>query len=186
MRMYSDILILAMRAQGQRHGYEIKKDIDKAVGGLVVLNNKTLYRALRRFEESGTLTRQVISTIGKPDRHVYELTEGGAQVMNGLLADFGPDQARSDPEFFTRVAFFGFLDSQRRGAILHTRLASLREVLVYLRGLQQTAKEDEHYANIVPFRSHAERVLAFHTKRIREECDWIVSWLAELEPHAES
>src|SRR5260370_29975849 len=105
MRMYSDILILAMLRQGPRHGYEIKKDIDKALGGLVVLNNKTLYPALRRFEESGTLTRQVISTFGKPDTPVYKLTKGGARVMNGLLSAFGPVQPRSAPGFFIRVAF---------------------------------------------------------------------------------
>jgi DNA-binding PadR family transcriptional regulator len=184
--LYSDILILAMLRQGPRHGYEIKKDVDKALGGMVVLNNKTLYRALKRFEETGTVTRQVVSQIGKPDRHVYELTEGGVRVMDRLLGDFGPEQARSDAEFFTRVSFFGFLDSQSRWAILNKRLEHLRDVLAYLDGLQQVAREDEHYANVVPFRSHAERVLAFHRKQVCDECKWIAGWLAELEPNAES
>jgi DNA-binding PadR family transcriptional regulator len=58
--MYSEILILAMLRQGPRHGYEIKKDIDRALGGMVALNNKTLYLALKHFEEMGAVTRQVI------------------------------------------------------------------------------------------------------------------------------
>ena len=54
--MYSEILILAMLQQGPRHGYEIKKDIDRALGGMVSLNNKTLYLVLKRFEEMGAVT----------------------------------------------------------------------------------------------------------------------------------
>ena len=71
--MYSEILILAMLGQGPRHGYEIKKDIDRALGGVVVLNNKTLYLALKRFEEMGAVTRQVIPQEGKPNRHRQQI-----------------------------------------------------------------------------------------------------------------
>ncbi len=68
--MYSEILILAMLRPGPRHGYEIKKDIDRALGGMVTLNNKTLYLALKHFEELGAVTRQVIPQEGKPNRHL--------------------------------------------------------------------------------------------------------------------
>jgi DNA-binding PadR family transcriptional regulator len=42
-----------MVQQGPRHVYEIKKDIDRALRGIVSLNNKTLYLVLKRFEEMG-------------------------------------------------------------------------------------------------------------------------------------
>jgi len=29
--------------------------------------------------------------------------------------------------------------------------------------------------------SHAQRVLAFHTRRIRDEYEWIASWLEEMQ-----
>jgi DNA-binding PadR family transcriptional regulator len=73
--MYSEILILAMLRPGPRHGYDIKKDIERALGGTVSLNNKTLYLTLKRFEEIGAVTRQVLSQEGKPNRHIYQLTE---------------------------------------------------------------------------------------------------------------
>ena len=56
--MYSEILILAMLRAGPRHGYEIKKDIERALGRTVSLNNKTLYLALKRFEEIGAVVRR--------------------------------------------------------------------------------------------------------------------------------
>jgi DNA-binding PadR family transcriptional regulator len=179
--MYSEILILAMLRQGPRHGYEIKKDIDRALGGMVTLNNKTLYLVLKRFEEMGAVTRQVIVQDGKPNRHRYELTERGIEVLQTYLCDFGPEQAGSDSEFFTRVSFFDFLEVEARKAILRERLSYLQRGLAYLHSLQQIADEGEDCAKIVPTLSHAERVLAFHTKRIHDEYEWIATWLEELE-----
>src|SRR6266568_92486 len=116
--MYSEILILAMLRQGKRHGYEIKKDIDRALGGMVSLNNKTLYLALKRFEEMGAVSRQVIVQEGKPNRHLYELTERGIEVLHASLRDFGPEQAAVEAEFFTRVSFFDLLEVSERREIL--------------------------------------------------------------------
>src|SRR6516225_8734079 len=98
--MYSEILILAMLGQGPRHGYEIKKDLDHALGGMVTLNNKTLYLALKHFEEIGAVTRQVIPQEGKPNRHLYQLTERGIELLQTQLRDFEPEQAGADAEFF--------------------------------------------------------------------------------------
>jgi DNA-binding PadR family transcriptional regulator len=184
--MYSEILILAMLRQGPRHGYEIKKDIDRALGGMVALNNKTLYLALKRFEKMGAVTRQVIVQEGKPNRHLYELTEYGIEVLQASLQDFPPEQAGSDPEFFTRVAFFDFLEAEEREAILNKRLAYLQRGLEYLYSLQQMAEEGGEGANIVPSLSHAQRVLAFHTRRIRDEYEWIASWLEEMQESVSS
>jgi len=170
-----------MLHQGPRHGYEIKKDVERALGGMVPLNNKTLYLTLKRFEEMGAVTRQVIQQEGRPNRHLYELTERGSEVLQTLLRDFGEDAAGSDAEFFTRVSFFDFLEVEARKAILRARLAYLQRGLEYLNNLQQIAEEGEECAKIVPTLSHAERVLAFHTKRIRDEYEWIAAWLEELQ-----
>ncbi len=181
--MYSEIVILAMLKPGPRHGYEIKKDVDRALGGMVALNNKTLYLALKRFEEMGAVTRQVIVQEGKPNRHLYELTERGIEVLQASLRDFGPEQAGVDAEFFTRVAFFDFLEVPERREILRSRLTYLQRGLEYLHSLQQMADEGEDCAKIIPSPSHAQRVLAFHTRRIRDEYEWIASWLEEMQAH---
>src|SRR5215471_14826388 len=141
--MYSEILILAMLQPVPRHGYEIKKDIDRALGGMVTLNNKTLYLTLKRFEEMGAVTRQVISQEGKPNRHLYQLTERGIELLQAYLRDFPASQASNDAEFFTRVAFFDLLDAQEREVILTTRLVYLEACLEYLQKLQQMAEAED-------------------------------------------
>src|SRR6266702_4523591 len=97
--MYSEILILAMLRPGPRHGYDIKKDVERALAGTVSLNNKTLYLALKRFEEIGAVTRQVLPQEGKPNRHLYQLTERGIELLQAYLRDFPASQAASEAEF---------------------------------------------------------------------------------------
>ncbi|HEU5376410.1 MAG TPA: PadR family transcriptional regulator [Ktedonobacteraceae bacterium] len=177
--MYSEILILAILQPGPRHGYELKKDIDQALGGMVFLSNKTLYQAIKRFEELGAVTRQVVIQQGKPNRHIYHLTERGVELLHASLRDFPLEQAASDAEFFTRVAFFAVLEVKERPAILCTRLTSLKTGLEYLEGLQQLV-ETQACAPIVPTLTNAQRILAFQTRRIRDEYAWIASWLEEF------
>ncbi|HCJ36095.1 MAG TPA: PadR family transcriptional regulator, partial [Ktedonobacter sp.] len=137
--MYSEILILAMLRTGQRHGYDIKKDVDRALGGMVTLNNKTLYLVLKRFEEIGAVTRQVLPQAGKPNRHLYQLTERGIELLQASLRDFPASQAASEAEFFTRVAFFDYLEVPERATILTRRLAYLEGCLSYLQAMQHMA-----------------------------------------------
>jgi DNA-binding PadR family transcriptional regulator len=170
-----------MLRQGPRHGYEIKKDIDRALGGMVVLNNKTLYLALKHFEEIGAVTRQVIPQEGKPNRHLYQLTERGIELLQASLRDFPASQAGSDAEFFTRVAFFDYLEVPEREVILTKRQAYLEGCLSYLQTMQHLADTDDCANTSGIWMSHAQRVLAFHTRRIRDEYAWIASWLEEMQ-----
>jgi DNA-binding PadR family transcriptional regulator len=179
--MYSEIVILAMLRQGPRHGYEIKKDVERALGGLVPLNNKTLYLALKRFEEMGAVTRQVIPQEGKPNRHLYQLTEHGIELLQVSLRDFPTEHAGNDAEFFTRVAFFDYLEVNEREAILIKRLAYLEGCLSYLQAMQHLADTQDHANPSGISMSSAQRVLAFHTRRVRNEYEWITTWLEEMQ-----
>ena len=185
--MYSEIVILAMLHQRPRHGYEIKKDVELALGGTISLNNKTLYPTLKHFEEVGAVTRQVVPQEGKPNRHLYHLTERGIELLQAYLRDFGPEQAGNEAEFFTRVAFFDLLEVSERETILTKRLAYLQRGLEYLQNLQQMADSGEDCAPGMGISmSNAQRVLAFHTQRIRDEYHWIATWLKEMQTNPSS
>ena len=58
-------------------------------------------------------------------------------------------------------------------------LTSLKTGLEYLEGLQQLV-ETQACAPIVPTLTNAQRILAFQTRRIRDEYAWIASWLEEF------
>lgn len=177
--MYAEIVILAMLRQRPQHGYEIKKSIEQAFGGTVALNNTILYPTLKRFEEMGAVVREVVQQEGKPNRHLYHLTERGIALLHTLLCDFPSEQAANEAEFFTRVAFLEFLAPQERQEVLKKRLAYLQGGLDYLQHLQEMATEGECAPGISM--SNAQRVLAFHLQRVRHEYQWIATWLEELQ-----
>ncbi len=62
------------------------------MGGSISLNNKTLYPALKHFEEVGAVVRHVETQVGKPNRHAHELTERGTELLQAYLSDFPPER----------------------------------------------------------------------------------------------
>jgi DNA-binding PadR family transcriptional regulator len=170
--MYADILILATLQTKPQHGYEIKKHIERILGGAIAMNNKVLYPTLKRFEEMGAVRREVERQEGKPDRHIYQLTERGTEILQGLLCAFTPEMASSEAEFLTRVAFFALLRPEARRAILTTRAEVVARRLAHLEQLKQLAREDAP-------NSFGRRVLQFHEQKVRAEADWIHELLSE-------
>jgi DNA-binding PadR family transcriptional regulator len=168
--MYVDILILTQLSQGPNHAYEIKKSVGKILG--YSLNNNLLYPALRRFEEMGAVSREVQRQQGRPDRHVYQLTDRGMEVLQELLREFPPEMAASDDEFQVRVAFFGLIDPPARLEILETRRSVLESRLAHVAGL--TTRYYEKIAGEYPY---ALRLVQFQERQTRSELEWI----AELE-----
>ena len=63
--MYAEILILGELMSGPKHGYEIKRNIQNALGDEFEINNNLLYPALRRFVEMGAISKEVIQSEGR-------------------------------------------------------------------------------------------------------------------------
>ena len=133
--MYLDIVILSHLQRGPVHGYELKRKVSQTTA--YALHNNTLYPALRRFEESGAVTRTAESQPGRPPRHVYELTEVGRELLHDMLADLPADQAADEPEFLTRLGQFEQLTPEERGRVLTARAEALRAQATHLRGLAE-------------------------------------------------
>ena len=112
--MYFDILMLRVLADGERHGYEIKKQVKRILGGRSI-NNNVLYPALRRFEGQGAIERVAApADPGRQPRNVYRLTDTGHDLLQSMIRDADPALLADDNEFQTRVAFFADLDAEDR------------------------------------------------------------------------
>jgi DNA-binding PadR family transcriptional regulator len=137
---YIEILILRNLSRRPAHGYELRKRVEAVTG--VVLNNNSLYPALRRFEEAGAVTRTAYTQQGRPAKLVYELTDVGRQLLHDMLAELPPDQADDDVEFMTRLGQFGFLSSAERFAVLDARDAALAGRLERVSSLRERADNE--------------------------------------------
>jgi DNA-binding PadR family transcriptional regulator len=143
---YIEILILRHLTQRPAHGYELRKRVEAVTG--VVLNNNSLYPALRRFEEAGAVTKTPHEQQGRPPKLVYELTDVGQAMLHDMLADLPPDAAQDDVEFMTRLGQFSFLNAPERLAVLDARDSALTERLQRLAGLQERSG-NERWSTLV-------------------------------------
>ena len=161
--MYFDILMLRVLADGERHGYEIKKRVEHILGGRSI-NNNVLYPALRRFEEQGAIQRVAAQAEpGRPPRNVYRLTDTGHDLLQAMIRDADPALIADENEFQTRVAFFGDLDADERLKIIGVR----REIV------------EAQLANLAALRPDTQaypwglRVMDFTVERYQHELTWL-------------
>jgi DNA-binding PadR family transcriptional regulator len=161
--VYFDILMLRVLADGERHGYEIKKQVERILGGRSI-NNNVLYPALRRFEEQGAIQRVAAQADpGRPPRNVYRLTDTGHDLLQAMIRDADPALLADDNEFQTRVAFFADLDTGDRLRILRTRRQIVEGNLAHMAGLRPDAA-------VYPW---GLRVMDFSCERFRQELSWL-------------
>jgi DNA-binding PadR family transcriptional regulator len=158
--------MLRVLADSERHGYEIKKQVERILGGRSI-NNNVLYPALRRFEDQGAIQRVAAQADpGRPPRNVYRLTDTGHDLLQSMIRDADPALLADDNEFQTRVAFFADLDAEDRLRILRVRRQIVEDQLGHLAALRPDTEEF----------AWGLRVMDFTVDRFRHE----LSWLGEL------
>lgn len=79
-------VILGMLAEGQKHGYEIKKRIRKALGKTGDINFGSIYYGLKSLTANGYVDHlRDEPGEGSPERSIYRITSKGRQELAILL-----------------------------------------------------------------------------------------------------
>lgn len=76
LKGHLDALLLAVLADGPRHGYGVIEALREGSGGRFDLPKGTIYPALHRLEQAGLVRAQWSDRTGRR-RRVYELTPAG-------------------------------------------------------------------------------------------------------------
>src|SRR5262245_2881958 len=156
--------MLRVLADQERHGYEIKKQVERILGGRSI-NNNVLYPALRRFEDQGAIERVAAEVDpGRPPRNVYRLTDTGHDLLRAMISEAGPALLADDNEFQVRVAFFADLDPADRLKIITARRSIVDAEIAHLASLRPEAAAASDWGL---------RVLDFSMDRFRHERAWL-------------
>jgi len=85
---HSGFHVLLALAEGDRHGYAIKQEVERMTDGAVRLGPGTLYEAIQRLEQRGLIAE----SLGHPDpvddrreRRYYHVTAAGRRVLRSEL-----------------------------------------------------------------------------------------------------
>jgi DNA-binding PadR family transcriptional regulator len=123
--------VLALLADGPRHGYGLKGAFEQAVGPQWgPLNIGHVYQVLDRLSRDGHVWSTRVAQDARPDRVVYEITDGGRAELSQWMTAPSPRTAGFRDDFFLKVmAAAQTRDADRVSAVLRTqRTFLLREM----------------------------------------------------------
>ncbi len=91
----TEMLILALVEDRQRHGYEIAKLIEQRSDGVLQFHVASLYPLLYRMEKRGLIKGTWVEKAGQRRRRFYKLMPEGRRVLN--------EQRQTWSEFFSAL-----------------------------------------------------------------------------------
>lgn len=77
-------IMLALK-KSAKHMHEIKEFIEESTDATLVADDKSMYRALRRYCEAEMIEFTASPNASGPDRKVYSLTTTGEAVLEAFL-----------------------------------------------------------------------------------------------------
>jgi len=94
--------ILLALADGDRHGYAIKQEVERRTDGAIRLGPGTLYEAIQRLEEAGLIAEADGAAPAhgqEAQRRYYRLTDRGIDALRREVRQLGRlvDEARANP-----------------------------------------------------------------------------------------
>lgn len=108
--METDMMLLGFLMSGPKTGYRIKN----ITGKMMVAYNLSLnqiYPALRKLEMADLVKKEVVFQTGKPNKHMYTITEAGKNAFKQSLTA-PPNPVNYDLDFLVKLFFFRFLDQE--------------------------------------------------------------------------
>ena len=77
----TEVLILALLDERQRHGYDISRLIEERSGGAITFHTASLYPTLYRLEDKGLIEGRWVEGAGQRRRRYYRLTAQGRKML---------------------------------------------------------------------------------------------------------
>ncbi len=77
----TELLILALLEERQRHGYDIARLIDQRSDGAITFHVASLYPTLYRLEDKGYIEGRWVERAGQRRRRYYRITPAGRKVL---------------------------------------------------------------------------------------------------------
>jgi PadR family transcriptional regulator PadR len=77
----TELLILALLDERQRHGYEISQLIEERSHGTITFHTASLYPTLYRLETRGLIEGRWVERAGQRRRRYYRLTRTGRKAL---------------------------------------------------------------------------------------------------------
>jgi DNA-binding PadR family transcriptional regulator len=137
----NELLFLGLLAEGPKHGYEIKLQLEEDLSPNIGLQIKSIYYPLQKMESNGLIDKEMGQRSGRfPEKYVYRITPKGRKKFDELIAQSLLSIER--PFFQIDLAFYflPLVDKNMAKHQLKVRHTLLKRVKKELTLLQSAAK----------------------------------------------
>jgi DNA-binding PadR family transcriptional regulator len=141
-----EVAILGLLKERPMHGYELKKRLSYMLGHFWTVSYGSLYPALKRLEKSGSIERAYSVKEKTRNRNVFRITGRGETEFMRLLTEDISDKSLADNEKFDlRMAFFQYLEPEKRLSLLETRRRLLEAQVAEFKAYGSNNGDEDHY-----------------------------------------
>ena len=153
--------VLGLLARGPRSGYDIKAAVDRTIRHFWAASYGQIYPELKRLEAVGWIAGEDAGNGGRP-RRVYEITAAGRRQLEDWLHGQETRVEMRD-ESLLRLFFADELPADEALGLLAARREGYRQMLEYLRGLDDGLGPDPPFVDLV-------------YRWGLDYCEWGVAW----------
>src|SRR3954454_6260776 len=134
--------LLALRANGPAHGYELKQALEQQFGSVLPpLNAGQIYTTLSRLQRDGLVEDDAVEQDGRPNKRVYRLTEEGRLELDGWVRASEPTNRLKD-DFFIKLVLARAADIAHPLELIDRQRAAYLQALRELDDVAATANGD--------------------------------------------
>lgn len=176
----SKYAILGILSQRDRSGYDIKKEITGSIDHFWHESFGQIYPTLKQLHEDGLVSKTTEPQYGRPDRHVYAITEAGRDALLEWLRQ--PVELLPGRNELLLKLFFGRnLTAQENIAHLEShreRMLTSRQIYQQIvDNLQSNLPEHPDLPFYLITLNHGVRV----TQAVIDWCEETIDWLEQME-----
>jgi DNA-binding PadR family transcriptional regulator len=134
-------VVLGLVALRPRSGYDIKRIVDRSIRHFWAASYGQIYPELKRLEAVGWIEGEDVPRGGR-SRRLYRITPAGREALGSWLAGTETRVEMRD-ESLLRLFFADTLGHEHAVGLLRARREGYRQMLEYLRGLDDGSGEKD-------------------------------------------
>lgn len=133
--------MLGILKDGPKHGYQIKKIIQKELGIFSEMDMQSIYYPLKKMEGEGLIKKALVKSVGRLPRYVYTITPHGNKEFLNLALKALLSRKRPFIEIDIPLYFLPYLDKKEVLARLRLRKIFLGKAKNWLNAKLGTIKK---------------------------------------------
>jgi DNA-binding PadR family transcriptional regulator len=126
------LVILGILKESPKHGYQIKKIIQKEMGSFSEFEMQSIYYPLSKMEEDGLVKKKEIKGEKNLNKYIYHITPHGEKEFFELCRKVFLSQRQPFVELDVALYFLPYLDKKKILPLLRLRMWFLEKVKRWL------------------------------------------------------